>query len=377
MRTFAAFSIALFMGSRVVCMAADAPTATPAPSPTPAAEKTPPPDARAIMDGLSQADLNEALKQLKANYINPSAFTQQEMDKATLQGLLDRLAPGAAIFAAPPEKTADSPFRAEILNGQTGYVRLGSLVKANLDQLDTTLQDFNGKNVKSLILDLRATPPGDFDMAATVLKRFCPKGKMLFTVKKLSAKQERIVTSDVDPVYHGFIVVLADKDTGGAGEVIAAVLRNYTNAMVVGTNTAGQSAEFADMPLSAGKILRVAVSEVVPPGNVTIFSKGVKPDIALEMPQDIKTQVMQGELDKGVSQYVFETERSHLNEAALVAGTNPDIDALQAAQKLKASGGKAPLRDTVIQRALDLITTIGVYETKPAPTPAQDDKADK
>ncbi len=320
-----------------------------------------------MIDSLSQADLDDAVKQLKANFINPAALSDQDLSKAMLQGLIERLSPGASIFSQAPEPPAPSPFRAEILGGQAGYVRLGSIAKGNIDEMDSALQNFNSKDLKSVIIDLRATPASsDFDMAAEVLKRFCPKGKLLFTVKKTSEKQERIVTSNMDPVFHGLIVVLADKETSGAAEVIAAALRINANGMIVGANTAGEAVEFSDIPLSGGKILRVAVAEVVMPGNVSIFPKGIQPDIAVEMPREVKEQVMQLSLEKGVSQFVFETERLHMNEAALVAKTNPEIDALEAAQKARLNGGvHAPLRDTVLQHALDLITSIEIYEGKP------------
>jgi hypothetical protein len=55
-----------------------------------------------------------------------------------------------------------------------------------------------------------------------------------------------------------------------------------------------------------------------------------------------------------------------MNEAALVAGTNPELDAIQATQKAKGEKPKAALRDAVLQRAVDFITTIAIYERKPA-----------
>ena len=62
----------------------------------------------------------------------------------------------------------------------------------------------------------------------------------------------------------------------------------------------------------------------------------------------------------------------NFNEAALVGHTNPELDAAEAAQKERQAGGvahPAPLRDTVLQHALDLITSISAfYEGKPPDT---------
>lgn len=382
-RNPAAFFAALFFITQGLSLRAQSPSpspgaspvpspaaaaATPAPSATPA-EKSPGPDTRAVIDSLSPADVNDAMSKLKANYVDPASLSDQELSRATLQGLIARLSPGAAIFAHAPEPPAASPSHSEILDKDIGYLRLGSLSKANIDQMDAALQNFHDKEVKSIILDLRATPASsDFDMAAEVLKRFCPKGKPLFTVRKAGAKEERVVTSGADPVVvHELVVVLADGDTSGAGEVVAGALRIYANAMIIGSNTAGEAVEFSDIPLSGGKILRVAVAEAVLPGNVAIFPKGIKPDIAVEMPRDVKEQVMRQSLENGVGQFVFETERAHFNEAALVARTNPELDAMEAAQKARARGVQPPpLRDTVLQHAIDVITSIDVYEGKPS-----------
>jgi len=153
-----------------------------------------------------------------------------------------------------------------------------------------------------------------------------------------------------------------DHNTAGNAEVIAAVLRTHLNALIIGQQTKGEAVEFAEFPLATGKLIRIAVAEVALPENVSVFPGGVKPDLPVEVPQETTDAVLQQELEKGVSEYVFETERPRMNEAALVAGTNPELDAIQASQKAKGEKPKAPLRDAVLQRAVDFITTISIYE---------------
>ena len=109
------------------------------------------------------------------------------------------------------------------------------------------------------------------------------------------------------------------------------------------------------MPLGGGKILRVAVSQVVLPENSTIFPGGVKPDIAISLPPGVLAEVYAATKDKGVSQFVFDSERARMNEAALVASTNPEIESGRDRQR-------PPLRDTVLQRAMDLVTAVNFYK---------------
>ena len=321
---------------------------------------------RAAVDSLSDTDLDQVISLLKDNYISPDALSDDELKRATVQGIIDRLAPGAAIAEAPAAGASQvSPFRAEIIDGRIGYARLGATTPGNVGELDAALQNFADKKLGAVVLDLRATPPSsEFEQTAEVCRRFCPKGKVLFSVKKPNIKQEQILTSKDDPKYRGIIVVLVDHDTAGNAEIIASVLRTHVRAMVIGQQTKGEAVEFAELPLPGGLLLRVAVAEVALPDNVAVFPGGVKPDLALDVAQETTNEVLKKELEKGVGEFVFESERPRMNEAALVAGNNPELDAIQAAQKLKGEKPKAPLRDAALQRAVDFITTIAIYEKK-------------
>ncbi|MEP6673371.1 MAG: S41 family peptidase [Chthoniobacter sp.] len=323
---------------------------------------------RTAVDALSDAELDQVIHLLKDNYIKPDALSDGEQHRATVQGLLNRLAPGAAIIeSVAGREIGASPFRSEILDNRIGYVRLGAITAGNVGELDAALGKFTASKLPALVLDLRATPAGsEFEQTADICRRFCPKGKVLFSVKKPNIKQEQILTSKDEPKYQGILVALVDRSTAGNAEVIAAVLRTHVKALVIGQQTRGEAAEFSEFPLSNGRALRVAVAEVSLPESAPVFPGGVKPDLAVEVPAETTEKVLQQELEKGVGEFVFETERPRLNEAALVAGTNPDLDAAQAAQKNRGEKPQPPLRDVVLQRAVDFITTIAIYERKPA-----------
>jgi len=329
------------------------------------------------VDALQPADVQEAISVLKSHYVKPDALSDAELARATLLGVLERIGPGASLIPAAAgvsSATEPSPFYVEILDGRVGYLRLGDLSRNNLGELDAALrQQLKDAGIKTAILDLRATPASsDFELAAEVIKRFCAKGKPLFTLKKAAGKGDRMFTSNMDPAFQGLLIVLLDESTSGAPEAIASVLRAQAGALLVGEKTTGQAFEFSDVPLrgnSNGVVLRVAVAEVALPDGGSMPREGVKPDIAVEMPDAMEREVMRLSREKGVAATVAETERAHMNEAALVAGKNPELDALQAAQRLRAAGAerpKPPAIDVQLQRALDLVTTVSLFETKRA-----------
>lgn len=350
--------------------ASPAPTATPSPAPVTQAD---------LINSLNQGELQEAINLLRANYIRPGDVDDRALARATLAGELDRLDHGALLLpkpGGPAPASAVEPlpdgFLSDTFADRVGYLRLGALNKDHLAALDKTLKGFTDKGLPAVILDLRGSGgSSDYELAAEVIRRFVAKGKPLFTLRKPSNNQERLFTSNADPLFTGLTILAVNGDTSGAAETVAAVIRYYDRALVVGANTPGQAVEYADLRLSGGSLLRVAVSQVVLPANLSIFPGGVKPDVPVSQPRSDELAIFRQSAEKGtMGPFVLETERLRFNEAALVSGVNPEYDAARDAQAARRRGEpppKPPLRDPVIQRALDLATAITALDSKPSP----------
>jgi len=334
--------------------------ASPSPSGSPTTED--------LVNSLGSPDLQAVITLLKGNFTNPDAITDTELNRATVEGLIMRLPRGVMLLPARENATAETPtvFYSEIIGGHVGYVRVGSLSAANLQALDKGIANFAAKNVNALIVDLRASQATtDLPLAAEFAKRFCPKGKTLFTLRKPAGHQDRVFGSDRDPAFRGLVMVLTDGDTAGAAEAIAAGLRFYNKALLIGQVTAGRAAEYSDLSLPSGKILRVAVAEMVSPDGRPLFPEGTKPDLPVEMSIADKRQIFQLSGEKGMGPFVYEGARPHLNEAALLAGTNPEVEAAEAAQQRRGRAPeKPPAHDPVLQRALDVVTSLEVYQKR-------------
>src|SRR5438477_11742016 len=141
--------------------------------------------------------------------------------------------------------------------------------------MQKALTDFISKKVDALVIDLRATGSNDFDIAAETTKRFAAKGKPLWTVRKTAAHQDRTFTNERDPVFQGTVMVLIDGETSGPAEAMAAALKAHGQALLIGQPSAGRAVEYSDFPLSSGKILRIAVGEVIGPNGQSLFPGGV------------------------------------------------------------------------------------------------------
>jgi hypothetical protein len=160
-------------------------------------------------------------------------------------------------------------------------------------------------------------------------------------------------------------MVLADGDTTGAAEAIAAGLRFYNKALIIGQPTAGRAAEYSDLPLPNGKILRLAIAEMISPEGRSLFPEGLNPDLPVEMSLADKQQIFQSSSEKGIAPFIYDTGRPHMSEAALLAGTNPELEAAEAAQQRRGRPPEKPApHDLVLQRALDVMTSLEVYQKR-------------
>src|SRR5215813_2714390 len=282
-------------------------------SPKPAASASPSPSASPttgeMVNSLAPADLQAVITLLKTNFTNPDAITDTEINRATVEGLVARLPRGVMLLPTKqnmPSEAASAPFYSEILAGRVAYVRVGSLNAANLQALDKSLGTFASKNINAVIVDLRASATTtDLALAAEFAKRFCPKDKTLFTLHKSGTRQDRIFSSDRDPTFRGMVMVLTDGDTVGAAEALAAALRFYNKALLIGQATAGRAAEYSDLALPSGKILRVAVGEMISPDGRSLFPEGMKPDLPVDMSMADKRQIFQLSAEKGMGPFVY------------------------------------------------------------------------
>jgi len=318
---------------------------------------------RDLVNRLNQTGLQQVIEQLRSNYVDPNALTNQEINEATVEGLISKLGPGATIETkADSEKVLPSrPFKSDLIEKQFGYVRLGSFAARNLAQLDDALNDLRAKGATGVILDLRTMPPGsEFDLAAAIADRFIPKGKILFKLVGSKDSGDRVFTSTVDPIFSGPVATLVSSDNAGTAEAIAGALRSQIHSLIFGQKTSGRAVEYAHYPIEDRLVLTVAVSELVIPGLPPIFPDGLTPDIDVPFSKQQQDNILALTDQSGLGDYIYDEERSHTNEAALVAGKNPDLDAYESYQVTGKMTERKP-KDIVLQRAIDFLTTIGIY----------------
>lgn len=315
---------------------------------------SPPPE---TFNHLDQAQLQGVIDFLRSNYVDPRALTNEEINGAAVAVLLAKLGPGIRIDRNSDQPAAIHPFKTDLIQNQFGYIRLGNLT--DLGSLDMTLNDPRTKNTRGLVLDLRTMPSvSDFRLAAGIISRFVPKGTTLFKLVQPKNKVEQPFVSTTDRLYTGPLAVLIRSENSGTAEAVAGALQQEAHALLIGQKTAGRAAEYKSYPMGSGLVLNIAVSELVVPDGQILFSSGVAPDIPVPFQSQDQEKVLSLSDSKGITDFIVDDERPRTNEAALVAGKNPDLDAYESDQA--ANQPKQP-KDLVLQRAIDFLTTVNVY----------------
>ncbi len=307
------------------------------------------------VDEVSQSAIQSAFQILRRDYIRREDLTLDQLNRAALHGLLERLNFGAELVKNDPSThPPESRVISDSLTPHIACLRPAALVEKEIAPMQEALRKLKEQGVEHLILDLRSpAPPGEFETAAAILEMFVPKGQLLFKLKQLGAGEAQVMLSRHDPVWTGSLVVLVDKETNNLGETIAAVLHQQKRALLVGAATRGATVRYETVPIEAGWRLRFARAEMLLPDDSSVFRKGLKPDLAIDFDPQVKREVFKSATLKPT---VFEQARPRFNEAALVASSNPELD-----DYIRRSGGEvmpydspAP-HDTVLQRAVDLL----------------------
>jgi hypothetical protein len=348
----------LLAGLTSVSLAVETPSPTPAASPASSAQ----PGSSSLIDQLDVNQLKEILDKLRADYVDSRALTNDELNQAAIKGLLAKLGPGVRVqtrseFArAIPVRT----FRYDVVSNRFGYIRLGTLKESTLTQLDNALGESRSRNVEGLIIDVRTvSEDSDYDLANSIISRFVGSGEPTFELTTKGTAEPIKFTSKSTPLYQGPIAVLIDRQTAGAPEVIAGVLKTKQRALLIGQTTAGRAVKYKTEPLGNLQV-SVAESEVQIAGLPLIFPGGLVPDIVVNVAQDIENQVLTQSDSGPLDPFITDEERPRLNEAALVNGTNPELDAFEDQEAGKTS--KAQLKDESLQHAIDFLITLSLYK---------------
>ncbi len=120
-----------------------------------------------------------------------------------------------------------------------GYVRITSFSRQTHEDLGKVLQQLTREGLRGLILDLRFNPGGLLSSAIEVADLFLTDGTIVSTEGRNIAS--KTWTAKADGTYEGFdMVVLVNRYSASASEIVAASLQDHKRAVVIGERTWGK-----------------------------------------------------------------------------------------------------------------------------------------
>jgi carboxyl-terminal processing protease len=171
-----------------------------------------------------------------------------------------------------------------ILEGGTGYLKITEISTKAADEARAAVESLKRGGVKSLVLDLRGSAEGAPAEGVKVAELFMNGG----VVAKLSGARtaEQVLSAaPKNEVWDGPLAVLIDTGTAGAGEIVAAALRDADRGPIVGERTFGRVGIQKQLPLAEGGMI-LTVARYVSPKGTAIHGQGVQPTVAVSSGHD-------------------------------------------------------------------------------------------
>jgi hypothetical protein len=187
----------------------------------------------------------------------------------------------------------------------------------------------------------------------------------------LEWKGEILKSKEKTNALEGPVVVLANHSTAGAAEILAAVLREYRVAVLIGAPTAGRAMEMSAFKLKTGHFLKVATATPKVAEGKWLPAGGVPPDIAVTVAEaDEQAYLLDPYKIPNAPAFTSangagRSLRPRVTEADLVRikREGGDLDQGEPKPARAYELPKPVLRDPVLGRALDLLKGLGVIKS--------------
>ncbi|MCM8777100.1 MAG: S41 family peptidase [Candidatus Omnitrophica bacterium] len=175
----------------------------------------------------------------------------------------------------------------EVMDNNLGYIRIRDFQEKTSSDLAKVLENFNRKNIKGLILDLRNNPGGLLSSAIEVSELFVPKGKLIVYIQGREEKDRNTFNSRKNPIWGKPVVLLINEGSASASEIVVGALKdNIPSTVTVGIKTFGKGSVQNLVPLPDGSSLKLTTAHYYTPSGICIEGKGIEPDVSIQLPED-------------------------------------------------------------------------------------------
>jgi len=165
-----------------------------------------------------------------------------------------------------------------------GYIKLSIFASNTYQQFERKLLELEGKKIDSLIIDVRDNSGGYLSSVTDIASLFLSKSKIVYQLDTKGIVEQVYAKSNTKREYD--IVVLTNKASASASEILAGALQESYGAKVIGTNTFGKGTVQAAYKLKSGATVKYTIQKWLTPKGNWINEKGITPDIEVELSED-------------------------------------------------------------------------------------------
>ncbi len=189
--------------------------------------------------------------------------------------------------------------RTKDLSGGLAYVRITSFSEPTSQELTTALRKVLATKPSGMVLDLRNNPGGYLTTSVEVVSQFLKDGVAVYEEAADGRRQ-------AFPVRRGGLaadiplVVLVNKGSASASEIVAGALQDAGRARLIGEKTFGKGSVQTTRRLSDGSTIHVTIAHWLTPKGRQIHEVGLEPDIAVEITEQDVAAANDSQLNRAV-----------------------------------------------------------------------------
>jgi carboxyl-terminal processing protease len=201
---------------------------------------------------------DQAVRRLKGP---KGTFVNISLRRRGFEGLLD-------LEVMRDEVNITTVSGAFMVDKDTGYIRLTEFTETSDRELGAALQQLTAKGMRRLVLDLRNNPGGALDQAIRISNRFLPRGDLIVYTKGRIANADQRYRATEESEYTTLpMVVMVNRNSASASEIVAGALQDHDRALVVGETTFGKALVQSVYRISEGAGLALTTGRYYTPSG--------------------------------------------------------------------------------------------------------------
>lgn len=155
-----------------------------------------------------------------------------------------------------------------MIDNQIGYVKLDQFTENAANDVKTAFTQLKNNGMKKFVLDLRDNGGGLLNEAIDIVNLFIDKGNIIVTTKGKNPKQTQTFATSKTALDNQIpIVVLVNRNSASASEIVSGSLQDFDRAVLIGERTFGKGLVQNILPLSYNTRVKVTVSKYYIPSG--------------------------------------------------------------------------------------------------------------